>query len=146
MSAAPGTAIRPAAAAEADAVVALWRSAGLTRPWNDPRTDFTGALGSPTSTVLVADDGAGLVGSVMAGFDGHRGWIYYLATSPAARGRGIARALVAAAEQWLAELGARKVQIMVRTGNPAESLYPHLGYERQETTVWGRWLEEGSGA
>ena len=129
------------------AVVALWEACGLTRPWNPPERDLADALASPASTVLVAratrDDASvagGLVGTVLAGYDGHRGWLYYLAVAPGLRGAGIARALIAAAEAWLAERGARKVQLMVRRGNPAASLYPHLGYEPQDTEVYGRWL------
>jgi ribosomal protein S18 acetylase RimI-like enzyme len=124
------------------AVVALWEACGLTRPWNPPDRDLGDALAGTTSTVLVAlsEEGAGIVGSVLAGFDGHRGWLYYLAVAPQARGTGLARTLVTTAEAWLAGRGARKVQLMVREGNPAESLYPHLGYERQDTVVYGRWL------
>jgi len=124
------------------AVVALWEACGLTRPWNPPEQDLAEALAGPTSTVLVARPGGSdvVAGSVVAGFDGHRGWLYYLAVAPGARGAGLARTLVTTAETWLAERGARKVQLMVREGNPAEALYPHLGYERQDTAVYGRWL------
>lgn len=124
------------------AVVALWEACGLTRPWNPPDRDLGDALAGATSTVLVAlsEEGEGIGGSVLAGFDGHRGWLYYLAVAPQARGTGLARTLVTTAESWLAGRGARKVQLMVREGNPAESLYPHLGYERQDTVVYGRWL------
>ena len=124
------------------AVVALWEACGLTRPWNPPERDLADALVGPTSTVLVAlpEEGDGVVGSVLAGFDGHRGWLYYLAVAPQVCGTGLARTLVTTAETWLAQRGARKAQLMVREGNPAESLYPHLGYERQDTAVYGRWL------
>ena len=94
--------IEDANAADAAAVVALWRACGLTRPWNDPDADFALALGNSTSTVLVARDDAALAGSVMVGFDGHRGWIYYLAVAPDRQRAGVGRALMAAAEAWLA--------------------------------------------
>lgn len=128
--------------AGARAVCALWDVCGLTRPWNPPDLDLAQALANPTSTVLIAraDPDQPILGTVMAGFDGHRGWLYYLAVDPAAQGGGVARALIAAAEGWLAENGARKVQLMVRSGNPAAGLYDHLGYERQDTAVYGRWL------
>ncbi len=123
------------------AVVDLWTRCGLTRPCNPPERYMGDALAAPGATVLAArtDDGA-IAGTVLAGYDGHRGWLYYLAVDPGLRGGGLARSLVAAAETWLSERGARKVQLMVRGGNPAESLYPHLGYERQDTVVYGRWL------
>ena len=66
-----------------DDAVALWRETGLTRPWNDPYADLARALAGPTSTVLGAQDADGcLVGTVMVGHDGHRGWVYYLAVRP----------------------------------------------------------------
>jgi len=133
--------IEDANAADAAAVVALWRACGLTRPWNDPDADFALALGNSTSTVLVARDDAALAGSVMVGFDGHRGWIYYLAVAPDRQRAGVGRALMAAAEAWLAERGAPKVQLMVRGGNAAAvGFYEALGLERQDVVVFGRFL------
>jgi hypothetical protein len=124
----------------ADAV-ALWHTTGLTRPWNDPVADLDRALAGPSSTVLAAlgDDG-GLVGTVMVGHDGHRGWLYYLAVAPARRGEGTGRALVAAAEAWLTD-AVPKVQLMVRTDNvAATAFYERIGYERSDVTVLARRL------
>ncbi|RPF22808.1 GNAT family acetyltransferase [Myceligenerans xiligouense] len=126
-------------------VVALWHACGLTRPWNDPHVDVADARSGPTSTVLVlrdADAGrGGVVASVMAGLDGHRGWLYYVAVSPDRQGSGLGRAAVAAGEDWLRAAGARKVQLMVRTTNSAVvDFYERLGYTDQETTVLGRWF------
>lgn len=124
-----------------EAVVALWRACGLTRPWNDPDGDFALALAAEASVVLVARSNGALAGSVMAGFDGHRGWVYYLAVSPDHRRAGLGRALMAAAEAWLRERGAPKIQLMVRGGN-AEALgfYEALGLERQDVVTLGRFL------
>jgi ribosomal protein S18 acetylase RimI-like enzyme len=127
---------------EAGAVVALWRACGLTRPWNDPDADLAMALATATATVLMATDGERLTGSVMVGFDGHRGWVYYLAVDPAARRAGLGRALMAAAEAWLRERGAPKVQLMVREGNEeALGFYAALGLEPQPVVVLGRRLD-----
>ena len=113
---------------EAD-IVALWRDCGLMVPYNDPAKDFHFALGKPASDVLVAEDG-GIVGSVMIGHDGHRGWIYYLAVMPARQRRGLGRALVTAAEQWLSERGIVKLNLMVREHNHAvAAFYEKLGFE-----------------
>jgi ribosomal protein S18 acetylase RimI-like enzyme len=131
------------AATITDAVdtIALWQACGLTRPWNDPHADFALALANPTSTVLLARNGDGLIGSVMVGFDGHRGWIYYLAVAPQRQRGGIGRALVAAAEAWLAERNAPKVQLMVREGNAAAlGFYARLGYTPQGAVTLGRFL------
>ncbi|WP_018332985.1 GNAT family acetyltransferase [Actinomycetospora chiangmaiensis] len=127
--------------AEHDAAVALWHAAGLTRPWNDPRADLEQALAGPSSSVLVAvDDGGGLLGAVMLGHDGHRGWMYYLAA--ASRGRGIGRALVAAAEERLAP-HVSTVQLMVRADNgAAAAFYDRLGYAPSDATVWQRVIHD----
>ncbi|WP_242146008.1 GNAT family acetyltransferase [Sphingomonas sp. BAUL-RG-20F-R05-02] len=131
------------AATKADAAetVELWHACGLTRPWNDPHADFALALATSTSTILLARDGDTLIGSVMVGFDGHRGWIYYLAVAPNRRRGGIGRALMAAAEAWLAELDAPKVQLMVRdTNDAALGFYARLGYAPQAVVTLGRFL------
>ncbi|UFU05678.1 GNAT family acetyltransferase [Ruania halotolerans] len=134
--------LREARAEDASAVVNLWQACGLTRPWNDPHADFGAALATPDACVLVLADGAGnLYGTVLTGYDGHRGWIYYLAVAPDRQAEGHGRRLVVAAEAWLAAHGAAKVQLMVRDGNPVGEYYASLGYEAQTVTVWGRWLD-----
>lgn len=131
---------RPLAPADRAAAVALWQACGLTRPWNDPAADFDRAVAGKGSAVLGIDAGAALVGTVMVGDDGHRGWLYYLAVAPAHRGSGLARILVGAAEEWLRERGVPKVQLMVREGNDAAGFYAALGYEAAHVTVMARWL------
>lgn len=125
------------------AVVALWEAAGLTRPWNDPAADLRAALETATSTVLGARTAEGtLAGTVMVGYDGHRGWVYYLAVAEGHRGAGLGRALMVAAEAWLAAEGAPKVQLMVRTSNTAVlGFYTALGYTDQACVVLGRRLD-----
>ncbi len=77
----------------------------------------------------------------MIGFDGHRGWLYYLSVDPAHRSQGIGRTLVEAAERWLAAKGLPKVQLMVRSENQAvQGLYERLGYEPQLVVVFGKRL------
>lgn len=121
--------------------VALWHAVGLTRPWNDPDADLRRALDGPSSTVLAALSPERLVGTVMVGHDGHRGWLYYLAVADDHRRRGFGRALVEAAERWLADR-VPKVQLMVRDDNvAAAAFYERLGYARQDTTVLGRRLD-----
>jgi len=137
-----GIAIGEAAASEAEAVIALWQECGLTRPWNDPRQDFERALAWPASTILVARDGVTLLGSAMIGYDGHRGWVYYLAVSPAHQRSGLGRRMMDAAVSWLRDRGAPKIQLMVRTSNAATlDFYAALGFERQETVTLGKFFE-----
>ncbi len=127
---------------DVEQVVGLWRACGLTRPWNDPYVDVAEARRHPTSTVLVAHERDAVVATVMAGSDGHRGWLYYVAVDPAVRGRGLGRAAVAAGESWLRTAGARKVQLMVRAANASVAgFYERLGYTDQDTAVLGRWLD-----
>lgn len=133
--------IAAATTADAAAVVALWQSCGLTRPWNDPHADFARALDGATSSILIARAGRAVVGSVMVGQDGHRGWIYYLAVTPERQGQGIGRSLFAAAEDWLRAAGTPKVQLMVRSDNAgAVAFYTALGLTQQEVVVLGRFL------
>ncbi|KAE8763206.1 GNAT family acetyltransferase [Georgenia thermotolerans] len=123
----------------------MWHACGLTRPWNDPRADLDQARAGATSTVLVARRAGVVVGTVMAGVDGHRGWVYYLGVQPGEQGRGLGSALLRAAEAWLGAHGARKVQLMVRTGNPVSGFYAGHGYAVQDCLVLGRWLEPAAG-
>ena len=121
--------------------MALWREAGLTRPWNDPVADFDLALAGPASAVLAARAGGRLAGSVMVGFDGHRGWVYYLAVSLSRRGEGLGRALMQASECWLEQRGCPKIQLMVRADNAdARGFYAALGYDLQDVVTIGRRL------
>ena len=78
----------------------------------------------------------------MVGFDGHRGWAYYVAVSPAHQGHGHGAALMAAAEDWLRTRGAPKIQVMVRHSNASvTAFYEGLGYEDAEVSVLSRWIE-----
>ena len=127
--------------ADIPALVALWEACGLTRPWNDPERDARLAIEGATSTILGLRDGEALIASVMIGFDGHRGWIYYLAVAPERRREGLGRQMMKAAEVWLRERGAPKLQLMVRTTNEeALGFYEALGLERQEVVTLGRFL------
>ncbi|RKW70561.1 GNAT family acetyltransferase [Galactobacter caseinivorans] len=141
-------------AEHAEAAAALWAEAGLVRPWNDPQGDFLRAVSGRTSAVLgvigmLDDAGAGtaepvpaLRGTAMVGADGHRGWVYYVAVRPQDRGQGLGALLMAAAEDWLRQAGAPKVQLMVRTTNAAVvGFYERLGYADQHTSVLGKFLD-----
>ncbi|MBE7699410.1 GNAT family acetyltransferase [Oerskovia sp. Sa1BUA8] len=147
-----GVDFREVADDDVEQVVALWDACGLVRPWNDALRDVADARSNPTSTVLVAHGGGAedadpgsavgpgaVVATVLAGFDGHRGWIYYLAVTPALQGTGLGRDAVVAAEAWLATQGVRKVRLMVRSTNTQVlGFYERLGYTDAECTVLGR--------
>ena len=134
-----GPAIRACRDSDVGAIVALWEEAGLTRPWNDPRADFARKRQVQPELFLASEDGGRIVGTVMAGYDGHRGWLYYLATAVDRRGEGIARSLVAEAERRLTALGCPKVQLMVRPDNSGvTALYEGFGYAEQEIRLLGK--------
>lgn len=133
--------------ADTESVIALWTEAGLTRPWNDPRLDIERKLAVQPELFLVVEDeratrdAPSIIGSVMAGYDGHRGWLYYLATAESHRRTGIARALVQEAERLLTAMGCPKVQLMVREGNETVlGFYDDLGYERFSVSNTGKRL------
>lgn len=131
-----------ATADEREDDVALGRAAGLTRPWSDPVADFDMALRNPKSTVLAAREGGGPAATIMAGFDGHWGWIYHLAARADLRRKGIARVMMKSAEQWLAEQGCPKVQPMVRSENEGTlGFYAAPGYSVQDVNTLGHRLD-----
>lgn len=140
--------IRPYRAADQDAVIALWTSCGLVRPANDPALDIAMKLLAGGKWLLVAEASSGLgatrriVGTVMAGYDGHRGWINYLAVEPKSRGSGIGRALMAEAESVLKAAGCPKINLQVRTENAAVTgFYEHLGFSVDAVVSMGKRLE-----
>lgn len=126
---------------DADAVIALWRESGLVRPWNDPHRDIRRKLAVQPELFLVgAEDGA-VVATAMAGYDGHRGWVNYLAVAPERRGRGIARTLMAEVERMLVERGCPKLNLQVRGDNPqALGFYRALGYLEDHSVSLGKRL------
>ena len=139
--------IRAFETADEDAVVALWEACGLTRPWNDPHRDIARKLTTQPDLFLVgigegdAEDNGAVIATAMIGFDGHRGWVYYLAVDPAHRGNRHSTALMAEAERILIERGCPKLMLMVRAENTAVvDLYQHLGYEPETTLVMGKRL------
>lgn len=134
--------IRAAEAGDEPAVVALWHACGLVTSDNDPAADFRFARSASCSAVLVGEDAAGQIrGSVMVGHDGHRGWLYYVAAAPDARGRGVGRHMVQAAEAWLRERGVVKAQLLVReTNTQVVPFYERIGFEVAPRVILSKWL------
>ena len=133
---------RAFAPADEPAVVELWRRCDLTRPQNDPHKDVARKLRVQPHLFLVATDGDTVVGSVMAGYEGHRGWINYLAVSPDHRRRGVGRALMAEAERLLGAAGCPKINLQVRTTNAAViEFYRAIGFAVDDVVSMGTRLE-----
>jgi ribosomal protein S18 acetylase RimI-like enzyme len=118
-------------------VVELWSAAGVSRPWNNPHTDIAFARQSSQSIVLVGVMGQRIVATVMVGEDGHRGWVYYLATHPDVQRQGIARQMMSAAEGWLRARGIWKMQLLIRADNRvAKGFYEKLGYQNTQAVCF----------
>jgi ribosomal protein S18 acetylase RimI-like enzyme len=133
--------IRPFNSEDEGAVVALWEECRLTRPWNDPHKDIARKLAVQPELFLVCVEQNHIVGTVMAGYDGHRGWVNYLAVAPAFRGRGVARALMKHVERELLARGCPKLSLLVRdTNREAIGFYRHLGYVEDESVSLGKRL------
>ena len=134
--------IRPFRSADRDAVVALWEACGLARSWNDAGRDIERKQGLQPELFLVGFDGEVLVATVMAGYEGHRGWVNYLGVDPGHRRKGYGRRMMRAAEEALAGLGAPKVNLQVRAGNDeAVAFYRSVGYEIEERVSLGKRIE-----
>jgi ribosomal protein S18 acetylase RimI-like enzyme len=139
--------IRPFVEADEDRVVDLWDRCGLLRPWNDPRKDIARKLQVQRELFMVGEIDGRLVAVVMAGYEGHRGWVNYLAVEPEEQGRGLGRQMMAAVERGLAARGCPKVQLQIRRGNlDVVRFYRELGYAEDEVIGMGKRLVFDDGA
>lgn len=124
-----------------DAVIRLWNACGLVRPWNDPKKDIQRKLTTQPELFLVVDKEGVVLGSAMVGYEGHRGWVYYLAVDPSCQGQGIGQALMQEAEHLLMERGCPKIQLLVRSNNSQVlDFYGKLGYETSDVVMLGKRL------
>ena len=134
--------IRPFQLADEDAVISLWRQCGLLRPWNDPHKDIRRKLTVQPEMFLVGLLDGRIVAVVMAGYEGHRGWLNYLAVDPEYQRHGLARTIVAEAECRLRALGCPKIHLQIRTSNTAVmEFYRRLGYSTDDCVSMGKRLE-----
>ncbi len=138
--------IRPYEDEDLSAVVGLWRAAFPDAPpWNEPSADIARKLEVQRELFVVATDGGEIVGTAMAGYDGHRGWVYSVAVSTEHRRRGIGTALMRRVERDLAGVGCPKLNLQVRGANrEAVRFYESLGYLTEDRVSMGRCLEEES--
>lgn len=135
------TSIRCFEEKDRSSVVELWTACGLVVPWNDPNKDIDRKLKVGTELFLVAEDGHDILGTLMGGYEGHRGWINYLAVASEHRGGGIGHKLVSALEALLIERGCPKVNLQVRsTNSEVIDYYEKLGYVRDKAVSLGKRL------
>ena len=122
-------------------MIALWQLSDLIRPWNDPRKDIARKLVVRPELFFVLEVDGVVQATVMAGYEGHRGWMNYLAVDPDVRRRGFGSSLVAHAERALLELGCPKLNLQVRSSNAAViEFYRRLGYVQDDVISLGKRL------
>jgi ribosomal protein S18 acetylase RimI-like enzyme len=133
--------IRPFRTTDTESVVQLWTNAGLTRPWNDPYKDIERKLAIQPELFFVGEIHAEIMASIMVGYEGHRGWVNYLAVSPAHQRQGYGQQLMAYAEATLLRLGCPKLNLQVRTDNSKVlAFYTALGYANDAVMSFGKRL------
>jgi ribosomal protein S18 acetylase RimI-like enzyme len=134
--------IRPYQTRDEAAVVRLWTDCGLVVSWNNPRRDIRRKLEVQADLFLVASLDGRIVATVMAGYDGHRGWINYLAVHPNHRGAGIGRCIMNEAETLLRASGCPKINLQVRRANVnVIEFYKKIGYQEDNVVSLGKRLE-----
>lgn len=135
--------IRPFEPEDEEAVVSLWKRCGLVRAWNDPHKDIRRKRKVQPDLFLVGLLDGHIVACVMAGYEGHRGWLNYLAVDPKHQRRGLARAIVTEAERLLRKAGCPKINLQIRTSNQdVVEIYRRLGYSTDEVVSMGKRLEQ----
>ncbi|MCX6950996.1 MAG: GNAT family acetyltransferase [Verrucomicrobia bacterium] len=133
--------IRPFRADDEDAVIALWRACEMLR-WSDPRKDVARKLRVNPEWFLVGELGGRLMASCMVGYEGHRGWINFLAIAPEHQGGGHGQALMAEAERILRRVGCAKINLQVRAQNKKViGFYERLGFATEDLVNLGKRLE-----
>ena len=124
-------------------VAALWREVFPDNPpHNRPEDDIKRKLKIQRELFFVAELDLRIVGTAMGGYDGHRGWVYYVAVDPRYRKRGIGEALMRKVEDGLRAIGCHKINLQVREGNEeVVAFYKKLGYHVEPRVSMGKKLE-----
>jgi len=134
--------IRPFDTTDEDFVVELWSDCGLIAPWNNPYRDINRKLRIQPEMFLVACSDSQIIATVMAGYDGHRGWINYLAVHPKCQHAGIGKRMMYEAEIRLRAAGCPKINLQVRRKNTAViEFYKRIGFKADDVISLGKRLE-----
>ena len=135
--------IRPFQKEDETAVVALWRICELIVPWNNPHKDIARKLKIQPELFLVGMLDSLLIASVMGGYEGHRGWINYLAVHPNFQGLGYGQEMMESVESELRKRGCPKINLQIRPGNDRViAFYQKLGFKDDKALSMGKRLEE----
>lgn len=123
-------------------VISLWNECGLVTPQNDPAKDIERKLKVDPDLFLVGVTEKGIVASVMGGYEGHRGWINYLAVKPSEQRKGYGQSIILAVEALIKKKGCPKINLQVRTANEAViAFYAAIGYDNDNVVGLGKRLE-----
>jgi ribosomal protein S18 acetylase RimI-like enzyme len=134
--------IRTFEAKDQDSVVKLWHECNLVVPWNDPYKDIQRKLKVDPDLFIVGETAGGIIATVMGGYEGHRGWINYLAVAPAHQRKGYGRQLVASVEALIKQKGCPKINLQVRqTNTDVIKFYEAIGYKNDNVVSLGKRLE-----
>ena len=127
-----------------EAVIGLWDEVFADDPpWNQPELVIDSKIKVQADLFFVCEIDGSIVGTVLAGFDGHRGWVHKVATDPRYRRKGIARLLMEAAERGLASKGCKKLNLQVRDGNDgAVAFYKGLGFAEERRVSMSKHLSD----
>jgi ribosomal protein S18 acetylase RimI-like enzyme len=137
----PEILIRIYQTSDEEQVVGLWQDCGLVVSWNDPRQDIARKLAVQPDLFWIAESGDRLVGTIMVGYEGHRGWINYLAVAPDHQRLSIGRRMMQRAEDELRKLGCPKINLQVRTSNQQViTFYQRLGFKVDDVMSLGKRL------
>lgn len=135
--------IRPFTPSDVGAIITLWKKCGLVVPQNDPWRDIMRKMQVDPELLLLGEVDGQIIATVMAGYEGHRGWINYAAVHPDHRKQGHGRRMMEAAEQALIKLNCPKINLQVRSSNQATvAFYRALGYEADDVISLGKRLVE----
>ena len=123
----------------------LWTQCNLINPKNDPEKDILRKSQSSPGWILVGVMDGRLVASAMVGYEGHRGWINYLAVHPSCRRKGLGRLMLERAEQELQRVGCPKINLQIRKGNEAvRRFYEKVGFVEDEVISMGKRMVDDS--
>ena len=135
--------VRPYRTDDEESLVSLWQVCELTVPWNNPHKDIARKLQVQPELFLVGILDSRLIATVMGGYDGHRGWINYLAVHPDFQGKGYGQEIMNSVEIGLREMGCPKINLQIRRGNnKIASFYQKLGFTSDNVVSMGKRLED----
>ena len=135
--------IRPFQTHDTESVITLWQDCGLVKPWNDPHKDIERKLTVGADYFLVGEKDGKIIASAMGGYEGHRGWVNYLAVHPTEQGNGYGRFLMRHLEEQLTAVGCPKINLQIRDTNlDVIKFYEAIGYTQDKVVSFGKRLIE----